>query len=331
MTLPARAPSPPPPDVETAWLDGAAIPRSDLALPVGDAGFVLGAAVTEQLRTFAGRLFLVESHAARFQDSLAIAGIEPALPVEAVFAAAARVAAHNHPLGPAGGDLGVVVFATPGDFPAQHEGRGSPPRVAVHTFPLAFRLWARAYDEGVSLRRVPVAQVPATAWPPGLKCRSRMHYHLADRAAAAAEPGARAILCHADGRVSETSTANVAVVRGGTIEAPPPADALAGVSLAYARDLAADLGIAWHEKSLTLADLAGADEVLLTSTPNCILPATRLDGRAIGSGRPGGVYSRLLAAWSDRVGLDIAAQARFAARLPLPTPATGPGRRPNRL
>ena len=305
---------------EIAWLDGRIVPRAELLLPVGDAGFVLGATVTEQLRTFSGRLFLPEWHAERFAKSLVIAGIEPAWPSATVFAAAAEIARHNHSIGDPAGDLGVIVFATPGDLPAQHGGRGSPPRVAVHSFPLAFPLWARTYAEGVALRSVPVAQVPGESWPLALKCRSRMHYHLADRAAAAAEPGARAILCHTDGRVSETSTANVAIVRDGRILTPPPADALAGVSLRYCRALATGLGLAWEERSLAIRDLVEAAEILLTSTPNCLLPATRLDGRPIGAGGPGPVFQRLLSAWSGRVGIDIAGQAR---KLVLPSPRRG--------
>ena len=50
---------------ELAWLDGRSIPRGDLALPVGDGGFVLGATVTEQLRTFGGTLFLPDDHGRR--------------------------------------------------------------------------------------------------------------------------------------------------------------------------------------------------------------------------------------------------------------------------
>ena len=50
---------------ELAWLDGSFIPRHSLCLPVGDAGFVMGATVTEQLRTFSGRLFLPVQHEER--------------------------------------------------------------------------------------------------------------------------------------------------------------------------------------------------------------------------------------------------------------------------
>lgn len=295
-----------------SWADGVFRPGCEPSLPVGDAGFVLGATVTEQLRTFHGRLFLPEEHRARLQDSLAVLGLDPGRPLTEVFAAAAELAEHNHAVGPTEDDLGVVVFVTPGDLPAQHRGRGGPPRTVVHSFPLAFRLWAAAYADGMPLRSVATRQVPQSCWPVQAKVRSRLHYFLADREAHAAEPGARAVLCHEDGRVSETSTANIVIVAQGGIVAPPPADALPGVSLRFARRLAESLGIPWSERSLALADLVAADEVLLTSTPNCILPATRLDGRPIGAGRPGPVQARLLAAWSDHVGLDIAGQARRA-------------------
>jgi branched-subunit amino acid aminotransferase/4-amino-4-deoxychorismate lyase len=239
--------------------------------------------------------------------------------VETIAAAAEAVAARNHALlpqtdGPPA-DLGLVIFVTAGDQASQHGGRSGPPRVGIHSFPLAFRMWAEAYDRGVSLRSVAVRQVPEACWPLAAKVRSRLHYFLADREAAAMEPGSRAILAHADGRISETSTANVAIVRDGRITTPPPSDALAGVSLGFARGLADRLGIAWEERSLRADDLAAADEILLTSTPNCLLPATSFDGRPVGSGRPGPVFRRLLTAWSEAAGIDIVAQARHHAEI----------------
>jgi branched-subunit amino acid aminotransferase/4-amino-4-deoxychorismate lyase len=240
---------------------------------------------------------MTNAHQQRLHESLQIVGIDSGRPLTEVFDAAAELAARNHAVGPADDDLGLVIFVTPGDQPSQHRGMGGTPRTVIHTFPLAFRLWADAY----------------ACWPVQAKVRSRLHYFLADREAHAAEPGAKAVVCHLDGRVSETSTANIAIVRDGTILAPPAADALAGVSLRCAESLAESLGLSWTTRSLTEQDLADADEILLTSTPNCILPATRFNGRAIGTGRPGRIYQSLLAAWSGLAGLDIAAQAHARA------------------
>lgn len=296
-----------------AWVDGRFVPSQSAVVPVGDAGFVFGTTVSEQLRTFAGRLFLPDEHAARLRRSLSIAGIEPAWSVEQLLVHAGEVAARCHAVGRGEDDVGVVVLATPGDAPAQHGGHQGTPRVIIHAFPLAFASWAHAYDDGVSLRSVRTMQVASACWPIELKCRSRMHYHLADREARAVEAGARALLLHAGGHVSETSTANVAVVRGGTILTPPRSEALAGISLGHLRSLAIGEGFVWLERSLTVADVAAADEILLTSTPNCLIPVTRFNGEAIGDGRPGACFRRLLALWSDGVGIDIAAQARRCA------------------
>jgi branched-subunit amino acid aminotransferase/4-amino-4-deoxychorismate lyase len=318
---------------EVAWLDGRLMPRETFAVPAGDAGFVMGATVTEQLRTFRGRLFLPRPHAERLHNSLRLVGLAPLITIDDLLAAADRVAGHNHAVlaaaapGKPPSDLGLVIFVTAGDLAAQHGGRSGPPRAGIHSFPLAFGLWAGAYDRGIALRSVSVTQVPETCWPLAAKVRSRLHYYLADREAAAAEPGARAILAHADGRISETSTANVAVVRAGRIVVPPPADALPGVSLAFARDLAERLAIPWQDQSLHSSDLATADEILLTSTPSCVLPVTRFDGRPVGAGSPGPVFHRLLAAWSEAAGIDIAGQARHHAAQsdsgPVSAPASG--------
>jgi branched-chain amino acid aminotransferase len=58
-----------------------------------------------------------------------------------------------------------------------------------------------------------------------------------------------------------------------------------------------------------LYDIYTADEAFFTSTPYCIMPATRINGLPVGDGQVGSVTQRLLAAWSERVGMDIVAQA----------------------
>jgi branched-subunit amino acid aminotransferase/4-amino-4-deoxychorismate lyase len=143
-----------------------------------------------------------------------------------------------------------------------------------------------------------------------------MHYYLADREAARREPGARAVLLDEQGHVTEASTANVFLYsREHELAAPPAGSVLPGISASVVLRLAAEAGIPAATRPLTPEDLAVADEVLLTSTPWCLLPVTRFEGRPAGRGVPGPVFQRLLSGWSELVGLDISAQAeRFAAR-----------------
>jgi branched-subunit amino acid aminotransferase/4-amino-4-deoxychorismate lyase len=119
------------------------------------------------------------------------------------------------------------------------------------------------------------------------------------------------------GFVTEATTANLVIVRGGELLTPPAEKVLPGISLSVLRELAAKLAIPFREHDLLPVDVASADEVLLVSTSPCSLPATCFNGVPIGSGRveAWSMQRRLLSAWNDLVGLDIAAQARrMAAR-----------------
>jgi branched-subunit amino acid aminotransferase/4-amino-4-deoxychorismate lyase len=190
------------------------------------------------------------------------------------------------------------------------------PAVCLHTYALPFHLWARKYREGQALVTTEVEQVSPRCWPAGLKCRSRMHYYLADREAAARDPQARALLLDAQGFVTEASTANLLIYRAGEgLVWPPTKKVLRGISLSVLVELVGRFGIAAGEHELTTDDVASADEVFLSSTPLCLLPVTRLNGRPIGAGQPGALFERLIAAWSEMVGVDIVGQAeRFSTR-----------------
>jgi branched-subunit amino acid aminotransferase/4-amino-4-deoxychorismate lyase len=279
-------------------------------------GFVLGTTVAEQLRTFAGKIFRLDDHLARLEQSLEIIGVDPGIDRKEMACAAAELAERNHRLLDPNDDLGLSIFVTPGQNPSYSSNVSTAPTAAMHTYALSFRMWAEKYGQGQSLVTTAIEQVSSRCWPPNLKCRSRMHYYLADREAAKIEPGARALLLDADGAVSEASTANIAIyTKADGLLAPPHAKVLPGISLAEVTRLADRLRIPNSERNLTLADVASADEVMLTSTPFCLLPVTRLNTRPIGDGSPGPVFRRILAAWSESVGVDIATQARrFADR-----------------
>jgi branched-subunit amino acid aminotransferase/4-amino-4-deoxychorismate lyase len=88
---------------------------------------------------------------------------------------------------------------------------------------------------------------------------------------------------------------------------------LPGISQAFLFELADELGIPRQEGDIPPDELFAADEVLLTSTSVCVLPVVQVDARTIGAGAPGPTYRQMLAAWSQRVGIDIAAQARHFA------------------
>jgi branched-subunit amino acid aminotransferase/4-amino-4-deoxychorismate lyase len=293
------------------YLNGEWRDASSIRLSLDDIGVTLGVAVVERLRTFGGKPFEVEGHLRRLRRSLEIVGWDAAPLVDEVRAAIEEFVRRNSPLVAPGDDWAIAAFITPGST-----ADAAQPTVCVHGFPLAFSTFADRYDAGVHLCVVDVRQTPDNCWPPELKCRSRMHYYLADREAARRFPGSRALLLDQRGYVGEASTANVVCwSQAGGIVVPRLEGVLPGISQAFLFALADEFGIARREADITPEEFCAADEIWLTSTSVCLLPVTRVDDHVIGDGRPGPTYRKLLAAWSTRVGVDVAGQARtFASR-----------------
>jgi branched-subunit amino acid aminotransferase/4-amino-4-deoxychorismate lyase len=96
------------------------------------------------------------------------------------------------------------------------------------------------------------------------------------------------------------------LVRGGVVLSPPRSTVLGGISLQVTEELCRELGLPFREEALTVADCLGADEALLTCTSFCLAGVSRINGQALAW--PGPVYRRLLRAWSEAAGTDIASQ-----------------------
>jgi branched-chain amino acid aminotransferase len=135
-----------------------------------------------------------------------------------------------------------------------------------------------------------------------------MAYTLAEIEVKLVDPRAQGILLDIDGNIAENKGGNFFIFADGVLKTPLTSNALAGVSRATVLELATELGIPVRECDLQPYDVYTADEAFFTSTPYCIMPATRFNGLPIGDGQVGAVTKCLLAAWSERVGVDIVAQ-----------------------
>lgn len=293
-----------------AYFNGQWINEAELAIGVDDIGFLLGATVAERLRTFRGQVYRLEEHMLRMSGSLAFVGLDANKLIAELAKVVPEFVERNQSQMAMDDDGTIIAFVTPGKA-----GSGEP-TVCVHGLPLQFHLWAEQYERGVKTIISDVCQVPPDCWPPALKCRSRMHYYLADTQAAKKESGARAILLDENGYVAEASTANVVVYRTAEgLVSPPEEHILFGVSLGVVQELATVLDVPFIKRHVTVAELLAADEVFLAGTSICLLPIVRCNGQPIGGGVPGAMFGRMLGAWSETVGLDIAAQAkRFSSR-----------------
>lgn len=295
---------------DIAYSNGEFIPAHELVIPPQDMGFMWGVTVAEQLRSFRGKLFELDRHLDRLRGSLEIVGID--VDVQEVAAAAQKVATENY-AHIDDGDMGLTIYATPGISATYQPGAEPAPRVGIHSYLLPARLWANKYESGQRCEIVSIPQVNESCWPRELKCRSRMHYYMADHEARTVHPSARAILLDDNGNVNEASTANViAYFEDEGIVSPPRESILPGVSLDFVQRLAASLECRFTHRHLSVDELMQADEIMLTSTPFCILPVSQLGDRSLQQRH---CFRWLMKAWNHAVGFDIAAQAlRMAAR-----------------
>src|SRR5690606_19464027 len=99
-----------------------------------------------------------------------------------------------------------------------------------------------------------------------IKCRSRVHYQLANLQAQAKLAGSTAVLLDPDGYVTEGTSGNVFFVAGGELLTPTTRNILPGITRAVVLDLARRLGVAVREADVTPDQAAAADEAFVTST-----------------------------------------------------------------
>jgi len=107
-----------------------------------------------------------------------------------------------------------------------------------------------------------------------------------------------ALLLDTRGNVCEAPGYNVFALRGDLLRTPWQ-DILEGITRETVIELAPSLGLRVQEETLELYDLYTADEAFLCSTAGGILPVREIDGRPIGSGRPGPVFARVRDAYGD--------------------------------
>ena len=234
-----------------------------------------------------GRPTELAEHLARLRRSAAGLAIEldPALD-DQLEAGIAELLQVEHLAGPAG-DASVRITVTRGAIssrgllPPEHPR----PTVVVQAWPIPptpkDHLERGLHLVVSSVRRDPASPLAA------LKTTSRADYVYA-RLEARRAGADDALFLTTDGRLSEATSANIFVLRGGELATPGLDCAiLPGTTRSWILGWAEVAGLASVERSLTADDLAGADEAFLCSSVAGILPVTRFDGAPIGTGLPG--------------------------------------------
>ena len=150
------------------------------------------------------------------------------------------------------------------------------------------------YQRGLDLITVPTVRNLHSALNPAIKSLNYLNNILAK---IEANNGGceEAVMLNAQGFVSECTGDNIFIVKAAQLFTPPlSAGALYGITRAVVMEMAEEASLPMSESDLTRYDLFNADECFLTGTGAELIPVVKVDGRVIGSGKPGPVTLSLI-------------------------------------
>jgi branched-chain amino acid aminotransferase len=290
-----------------AYFNGEFVPQSQCLIHATDRGFRTSDVVYDLQRTFGGKMYRLREHLERFMRSLKYTRLEPGLDIDQLEAITNEVVERNRDNLHPGGDISVTQFVTRGVGATLAQATN--PTVCIMPQHVDLAALAPLYQNGVHVVIPRTRSYTIESLDPKVKHYSRMNFVLANLEAADVDPDAYPVLLDADGNIAEHIAGNFYIVTDGVLRMPGDRSALQGDTRLAILKMAAQLGIPTVEEDLQPYDAYTADEIFLTNTTYCILPAGRIDNRIVGTDVPGPITRQLQSAWSEMVGIDFVDQA----------------------
>jgi len=264
-------------------INGVITPPGEARIPVLDHGLLFGDSVYETLRTYEGKPFLFSRHFARLEHSAR--AIELKLP----WSKSKTLEEVRATLIPGECRIRFVITRGVGDVEADIETCTDPAAIII-VVPL-IPVPERVYQQGVD---VVISTVRRNTRFADIKTGSLVHQVLARREAKL-QHAYEAILLTADDKLSDGITSNIYMIRDGKLLTPSRDAAIVdGITRGVVLELARDMGLQVAEGLFETSEIQHAQEMFLTSSTREVVPIARVDGKPVGSGKPGPVTSMLL-------------------------------------
>ena len=270
-----------------AYVNGRYLPLRQAIVHVEDRGYQFGDAVYEVCEVRQGRLIDERRHLARLKRSLDELQIKLPMSPVALGIVLREVIARNR-IG-----YGIVYLQVSRGVARRDHAFPTPevpPSVVVTARPLNARR-----NEALAAAGIAVASVPDNRWGRvDIKTTGLLPNVLARQAAIA--QGARdAWFVDKDGMVTEATSANAWIVTqaGRVVTRPADHGILKGITRTVLFDVIKAQGLSVEERAFTLLEAYAAREAFVTAASQIVLPVVRIDGHAIGEGKPGPVATAL--------------------------------------
>jgi branched-chain amino acid aminotransferase len=271
------------------YIDGKYYNEKQAKISVFDHGLLYGDGIFEGIRAYHGRVFKLKEHIDRLFCSAKAILLDIPLPHAEIMRAVVETCRKNK-LGD--GYIRLLVTRGPGTL-GLNPNRCKHPSVIIIADKI--QLYPPAlYQNGMEIVTVPTTRNLHNAVNPAIKSLNYLNNILAKIEANVAGVE-EAIMLNADGYVAECTGDNIFIIKGNQLLTPPlSAGALYGITRGVAMDLAREMSLTVGEPNLTRYDLFNADECFLTGTGAELIPVVKIDGRVIGTGKPGPVTRELV-------------------------------------
>ncbi|MBU0728062.1 aminotransferase class IV [Patescibacteria group bacterium] len=245
-------------------IDGKIVEEKKAKFPVTSEAFLFGYAVFETIRTYNKKVFRLDDHLARLYMSADVIGFKPKWTLSKTFKEVCKVLEKSK-----WSEAKIRVILTKNNLIVMMEQLKKKPEVM--------------YKKGVKLvsfhgkRNIPHAKKLSDAF-----CYLAKQHAL--------NCGAyEALLVDSRTYIRECAYANIFWVSGGVVHSTNK-EILFGITRETVVELAGECVF----KGIKYKSLLNADEIFITQTTSGILPVVEVDGRKIGTGRPGPVTKNLM-------------------------------------
>ncbi|MCX8048347.1 MAG: D-amino acid aminotransferase [Methylohalobius sp.] len=260
------------------YLNGEFIPLSQAKIPILDRGFLFGDGVYEVIPAYGGKLFRLEQHLTRLEQSLRGIRLDPPL-------APAEWRQVLNELLKGECDQAVYLQITRGAYP--NRDHAFPSVIQPTVFAMATPLAAGSPQPAKAI----TCEDIRWQW-----CHLKTINLLANvlLRQQAIERGCQEAVLVRDGLVTEGAASNIFAVIDGVLTTPPKGPKLLpGITRDLILELAAAHGLPHQEREIQASELTRAEEVWYTSSTRELVPIVELDGSPVGNGRPGKVFWRM--------------------------------------
>ena len=283
------------------YLNGQWVPKKEAKISVFDHGLLYGDGVFEGIRSYKGLVFKLEEHLERMWESAHTLMLDLPITKKEMEKAIVETLKRNQLMD---AYIRVVVTRGIGDL-------GLDPTLCKNptVFIITDRIVlypATLYRKGLKIVTVPTVRNLPEAVNPAIKSLNYLNNIFA-KIEARNSGCMEALMLNHQGYVAECTGDNVFMIKGdgstkkkATLTTPPVyLGALKGITRQAIIDIAASKKMVFEEKVITRHDLFNADEVFLTGTAAEVIPVVQIDGRVIGSGKPGKITGTLLKAFRE--------------------------------